>query len=35
MEFQKKIEKQLKNEPNYVGDNGELKKWLIINKVHI
>ena len=32
MEFQKKIEKQLKNEPNYVGDNGELKKWLILRK---
>ncbi|HEY85835.1 MAG TPA: site-specific DNA-methyltransferase, partial [Chloroflexi bacterium] len=26
------LEKQLKNEPNYVTDNGELKKWVVINK---
>ena len=32
MEFKNKLEQQLKSEPNYVGDNGELKKWLIINK---
>ncbi len=26
------LEKQLKKEPNYVTDNGELKKWVVINK---
>ena len=26
------LEKQLKNEPNYVTDDGELKKWVVINK---
>lgn len=25
------LEETLKNEPNYVADNGELKKWVIIN----
>ena len=26
------LEKQLKKEPNFVTDNGELKKWVVINK---
>lgn len=26
------LEKQLKNEPNFVSDNGELKKWVVISK---
>ena len=26
------LEKQLKKENNYVTDNGELKKWVVINK---
>ena len=26
------LEKQLKKEPNYVTDNGELKKWVVINQ---
>ena len=26
------LEKQLKKEPNYLSDNGVLKKWVIINK---
>ena len=26
------LEKQLKKEPNYVTDGGELKKWVVINK---
>jgi adenine-specific DNA-methyltransferase len=26
------LENQLKNEPNFVSDNGELKKWVVINK---
>ncbi len=26
------LEKQLKKEPNYVTDSGELKKWVVINK---
>ncbi len=26
------VEQQLKKEPNYVTDNGELKKWVVINK---
>lgn len=28
----KSLEKQLKKEPNYVTDNGEIKKWVVINK---
>lgn len=24
--------KQLKSEPNFVSDNGELKKWVVLNK---
>lgn len=26
------LEQQLKKEPNYVTDNGELKKWVVLNK---
>ncbi len=26
------LESQLKKEPNYVSDNGELKKWVVLNK---
>jgi adenine-specific DNA-methyltransferase len=26
------LEQQLKKEPNYVSDNGELKKWVVLNK---
>ena len=26
------LESQLKKEPNYVSDNGELKKWVVVNK---
>lgn len=26
------LENQLKKEPNYVSDNGELKKWVVLNK---
>ena len=26
------LEQQLKKEPNFVTDNGELKKWVIINR---
>lgn len=26
------LEKQLKKEPNFVSDNGELKKWVVLNK---
>ena len=26
------LEKQLKKEPNFVSDNGELKKWVVIHK---
>ncbi|PZO27926.1 MAG: site-specific DNA-methyltransferase [Flavobacteriaceae bacterium] len=32
MKLYDSLEKQLKNEPNYVTDNGELKKWVVINK---
>ena len=32
MKLYKILEKQLKKEPNYVNDNGELKKWVVINK---
>ena len=27
MKLYEELEKQLKNEPNFVSDNGELKKW--------
>ena len=32
MKLYETLETQLKNEPNYVADNGELKKWVVINK---
>jgi len=32
MKLYETLEKQLKKEPNYVTDNGELKKWVVINK---
>ena len=34
MKLYNTLEKQLKKEPNYVTDNGELKKWVVINKAH-
>lgn len=32
MKLYETLEKQLKKEPNYITDNGELKKWVVINK---
>ncbi|PKD45287.1 DNA methyltransferase [Rhodohalobacter barkolensis] len=32
MKLYETLEKQLKNEPNFVSDNGILKKWVILNK---
>lgn len=32
MKLYETLEKQLKKEPNYISDNGELKKWVVINK---
>lgn len=32
MKLYETLEAQLKKEPNYVTDNGELKKWVVINK---
>lgn len=32
MKLYEVLEKQLKKEPNYVNDNGELKKWVVLNK---
>ena len=32
MKLYETLEKQLKKEPNYLTDNGEIKKWVIINK---
>lgn len=32
MKLHETLEKQLKKEPNYVTDSGELKKWVVINK---
>lgn len=32
MKLYETLEKQLKKEPNYVTDNGEIKKWVVINK---
>lgn len=32
MKLYESLEKQLKKEPNYVTDNGELKKWVVINQ---
>jgi len=31
MKLFERLEKQLKKENNFVTDNGELKKWVIIN----
>jgi adenine-specific DNA-methyltransferase len=32
MKLYETLESALKNEPNYVTDNGEIKKWVVINK---
>jgi adenine-specific DNA-methyltransferase len=32
MKLYETLENQLKNEPNFVTDNGELKKWVVIDK---
>lgn len=32
MKLYQTLESQLKKEPNYVSDNGELKKWVVIDK---
>lgn len=32
MKLYQTLEQQLKKEPNYVTDNGELKKWVVLNK---
>jgi len=32
MKLYETLEKQLKKENNFVTDNGELKKWVVINK---
>jgi adenine-specific DNA-methyltransferase len=32
MKLYEKLEQQLKKEPNFVTDNGELKKWVVLNK---
>ncbi|MEZ4525420.1 MAG: site-specific DNA-methyltransferase [Desulfobacterales bacterium] len=32
MKFYETLENQLKNEPNFVTDDGELKKWVVIHK---
>ena len=32
MKLYETLEKQLKREPNYITDNGDLKKWVVINK---
>ena len=32
MKLYEALEKQLKTENNFVSDNGELKKWVVINK---
>jgi len=32
MKLYETLENQLKNEPNFVTDSGELKKWVVINK---
>lgn len=32
MKLYQTLEQQLKKEPNYISDNGELKKWVVINK---
>ncbi|MBI9055456.1 MAG: site-specific DNA-methyltransferase [Bacteroidales bacterium] len=32
MKLYETLEEQLKKEPNYISDNGELKKWVVIHK---
>jgi adenine-specific DNA-methyltransferase len=32
MKLYETLEEQLKQEPNFVTDDGELKKWVVINK---
>jgi adenine-specific DNA-methyltransferase len=32
MEFAEQLFNQLKKEPNFVSDNGELKKWVVRDK---
>jgi adenine-specific DNA-methyltransferase len=32
MKLYQTLEKQIKKEPNYVSDNGEVKKWVVLNK---
>ncbi|HRU65400.1 MAG TPA: site-specific DNA-methyltransferase, partial [Spirochaetota bacterium] len=32
MKLYEALEKQLKKEPNFVTDNGELKKWVVIDR---
>ncbi len=32
MKLYETLEQQLKKEPNFVSDNGELKKWVVLNK---
>ncbi len=32
MKIYEALEQQLKKEPNFVSDNGELKKWVVLNK---
>lgn len=34
MKLYEELEKHLKKEINFVTDNGELKKWVILNKAH-
>lgn len=33
MRLYETLEQQLKKEPNFITDNGELKKWVVLNKV--
>ncbi|WP_262487192.1 site-specific DNA-methyltransferase, partial [Chryseobacterium contaminans] len=32
MKLYQTLENQIKKEPNYVSDNGEIKKWVVLNK---
>jgi len=32
MKLNEELENQLKKEPNFVSDNGEVKKWMVVNK---
>ncbi|MBK55516.1 MAG: hypothetical protein CMB51_06325 [Euryarchaeota archaeon] len=34
MPLSETLEKQLRKENNFVTDNGELKKWVVIKKAH-